>query len=329
MNVTENSKSKNTEKLLEEAEFNRLVSFSKGLSEASTMGGTTIGDTRISRGLPQIFGSYELTRLLKSNSVGNTFAAKHVDSNGEFLVTKIRESHVASVGFGQIAKQLEQLRRESMAANAVFADNLSTIFEVGEINGEFFYSASRIRGKNLGKLVNANMISNREAATTTKEVAESIHQLHQAGVFHRDLKSENIVLDSNSMPHILPNDSVLLDDDEQQKNSIGFLAPEVTTRESIDTAAEIWSMGAILYNCLVGEPPMASKAIKPPRKFNSKVARDLETICMKCLSPRPAKRYPDARELARDLDRFLEYQPIEAAPAGILAKLVRRISRMG
>lgn len=318
------------DELFEEDEFNRLVSFSKCLAaDTPDFDGSTLGDPTSCQNLPQTFGCYELIRLLEKGRVGTTYLAQDVESSTEFAVTKIYRSLVKRMGSEWITKRLEHLHRDSMAANAIFADYVTPISKVGEIDGEYFFSTRYISGKSLGKVINSNTITNRQAALTAKAIAESIHQLHKVGIFHRDLEPANIMLDSDSIPHILPGITLLQAENEgAEETPNSFQAPEVTNRSGVNAAAEIWSIGAILYNCLVGEPP-AKASVIPPRKRNTKVARDLETICLKCLHKQPRRRYSDAAALADDLDLFLEYQPINASPAGLIGNLINKLAKMG
>lgn len=327
MNVIDNRNTEFSDDLFEEDEFTRFVSFSKRLSDAPTQTGSTLGDSAVDVDLPQSFGKYQLTRVLGKDSIGVTFLARHADSPSEFAVKRISSHYIERVGTEELGKQLHQLRDESMATNAVFIDNMATIFEVGHIDGQYFYSVGYVHGKSLAKIVNSNAVSNRLSASVAKEVSDSIHRLHLAGVFHGDLSPKNIVIDGDSRPHILPCPAALCDAEENK--SLACQAPEISDRSDVNVAAEIWSMGAILYNCLVGDPPSKDAAIIPPRKRNPKVARDLDTICMKCLAQQPRHRYADAATLVEDLDRFLEYQPINASPAGLIGKLVKKLSQMG
>ena len=310
--------------LFNEDEFNRLVSFSKSLPSTSSFEGSTIEGIDLKEPLPQTFGKYQLTRLLGDGRIGKTYLARHADSSNEFAVTKICPEHVERLGAEWITSRLDQLHRDSLAASAVFAENVTAVFEVGGIDGTYFYSTRHIYGKSLAKSVNSKTASNRDAALVVKAIAESVHQLHKVGVFHRDLRPANIMLDRDSKPYILPGSAVLKADEDRDS----FRAAEVANRSAINAVAEIWSLGAILYNCLVGEPPSIASVV-PPRKKNPKVARDLETICLKCLRKNPGQRYSNAAALADDLDRFLDHQPIDAAPYGLVGKLINKLTKMG
>jgi len=136
MNVIDDLQFEFPDELFEEDEFNRLVSFSKCLSDAPTREASTLGEMTSSEDLPQLFGKYQLTRLLSKDRIGKTFLASHADSPSEFAVKQISQEHTQLVGYEQLRKQLHQLRNESMAANAVFADNVISIFEVGDVDGQ-------------------------------------------------------------------------------------------------------------------------------------------------------------------------------------------------
>lgn len=327
MNVIENQNFEFPEELFEEREFGRLVSFSKNLGELTEL---ESGPTK--KSFPQIFGEYELVRLLGHSKICTTYLARHFDSPEQFALKKIAPKLVRELGVEEFARQFEQFRFEAGAIMAVDPTNVATVYDMGCVDGSYFYATRYVKGKNLAKFVKANLFSNRQAALTVKSIAESLHKLHQAGIVHRNLKPANIVLEAESpQPHLLEPESILLHSIASNECiEQTFRAPEVSEKlASIDAVAEVWSLGAILYNCLLGEPPSAEESIVPPRKRNPVVAKDLETICLKCLRTDRRQRYSDAAELAEDLELFLDYRPINASPSGLFGKLINKVSRLG
>jgi serine/threonine-protein kinase len=340
MTVSENQKFDFPDKLFKEAEFDRLVTFSKSLIE------TKSEDSPNHELLPQTFGNYTLTRVLGQGKTGRVYLARQSGAPEKVAVKMIRSKVFADLGANEIDKLISDFRNECRAAAVIDQENVISAFDVGQVDGRYFYAMKYLRGNCLSKLILSNTLSNREAAETVKSIAESIHRLHNAGIFHRELKTSDIIMDTDRRPHILglgvatlrPKSSSKMD---ECSNDLGFRAPEVVADPtSLDAAAEVWSLGAILYDCLVGEPPFGCRSdhIKTlkrllnedpvaPRKRNQRVAVDLETICLKCLRKNASDRYASAAELAEDLDRFLDYQPIAASPASLLQRGWNKIRR--
>jgi serine/threonine-protein kinase len=333
MTVSENQKIDFPNKLLKEAEFDRLVSFSKSLVD------TKIEQARGHDLLPQTFGNYKLTRVLGQGEMGRVYLAEGSGLREKVALRMIHPRVFAGVTANEIDNLTSQFRKDCRAAAMIDLDNVVSTFDIGEVDGRYFYSMNYLKGNCLSKLILSNTLSNREAAETVKAIAESIHRLHNAGIFHRDLKTSNIIMDVDRRPHILGVGVATLrsmspSEMNEHSNSLGFKAPEVIADPAaLDAAAEVWSLGAILYECLVGDPPFScrydsgdtlKRLLKEdpvtPRKRNPNVAASLETICLKCLRKNPSNRYASAAKLAEDLDRFLDYQPIAASPVSLLQR---------
>ena len=183
----------------------------------------------------------------------------------------------------------------------------------------------------------------REAAEYTKKVAEAIAFAHERGVIHRDLKPGNVLLDQNNEPKVTDFGLAKKVEGDSELTATGqilgtpsFMPPEQASGKlaQVTELADVYSLGAVLYATLVGRPPFQAdnpldtliqvmeQDVVSIRILNPKVPRDLETVCLKCLRKGPRDRYASAREMAEDLGRFLDEEPIRARRIG-------RIERSG
>ena len=235
---------------------------------------------------------------------------------------------------GSLAKSEDRarFRVEAEAVAELRHPNIIQIYDIGEVGSLPFVALELLEGGSLDDRLAGTPQPGRASATMIATLARAIHAAHQAGIIHRDLKPSNILFATEGTPKITDFGlAKRLEDDGFTKSgqvlgSPSYIPPEQAEggAKKVGPAADVYALGAILYEMLTGRPPfkgttpvetvmqVINEDPVPPCRLQSQVPRDLETICLKCLAKEPNKRYAKADALADDLDRYLADEPILA-----------------
>src|SRR5438093_5157305 len=288
-------------------------------------------------------GQYEILEEIGRRGMGVIYRARQQHSRRIVAVKRIFAHDVNS------RETLVRFRREAEAVASLDHPNILPIHEISESDeGLPFFSMKYATGGSLRTAASALRTKPRDCVRLIAKVARAIAYAHSKGVLHRDLQPGNILLDENGEPMV--SDFGLakwLDQNSDLTRTLetlgtpGYIAPEQTERpaDKLTCAADIYSLGAILFYLLTGRPPFVGanvlvvihQAAATPaphlRSLAPSLDRDLETIVARCLDPDPNARYQSAGALAEDLEHWLRHEPIRARRSGVFTrggKWVRR-----
>lgn len=276
------------------------------------------------------FGDYELLDEIARGGMGVVYKARQRSLDRIVAVKMILAGQFAS------PQTAQRFKSEAIAAAVLQHPHIVAVHEVGVHEGQHFFSMDYVQGQNLAQLVGSHPLPAPQAARYVKLIAEAIHYAHQQGILHRDLKPSNVLIDAaTDQPRVTDFGLAKRLDGEssitvtgQVLGSPNFMPPEQAsgTRGKVGRHSDVYGLGGILYHLLTARAPFQADSLEAivtqvistepisPRQLNPSVPPDLETICLKCLEKEPARRYQTAQELADELARFLNDEPIHAHP---------------
>jgi serine/threonine-protein kinase len=297
-----------------------------------------------------MMGDYELLEKIGEGGMGVVYRARQQSLGRTVALKMIQRGALAS------SADLARFRAEAAAAARLEHPQIVPVYEVGQHDGQPYFSMKYVAGTTLARKLAEGPLPPREAAALMLPICRAIAHAHQQGIIHRDLKPSNILIDGEGQPLVTDFGLAKRIDVDRAKGepaqiealtrtgvvlgTPSFMSPEQAagSRGKVSPVSDIYSLGAILYQCLTGRPPF--QAASPvdvvlmvleqdpvlPRILNPKADADLEMIALKCLQKPPELRYGTAGELADDLAAYLANEPISARSTNV-TQLISRILR--
>lgn len=300
---------------------------------------------------PAALGRYQLEEVLGTGAYGVVFRAIDTQLQRPVALKLPRSSRLAD------PDSRRRFLREARAVSALHHPHIVSLYDVGEVGDVCYLASAYVPGTTLARWLRdqSGLVHHELAARVVAALADALQHAHQHGVLHRDIKPQNVLLDMSVASGEMPFTPKLTDfgvaklegrelDETITGQWIGtprYMSPELARgrREDVGPASDLYTLGVVLYELLVGRVPIAGETHAdtlarilsdepiPPRQLRPSLARDLEAICLKCLDKDPRRRYASAGELAEDLGRYVRKQPTIARPMRWWERRLRAIRR--
>ena len=287
--------------------------------------------------VPRRVGRYDLVRAIGGGSFGTVHEAVDTELGRRVAVKLPRHAADARLEeHTRFVREAHNLARLSHPA-------IVPVLDAGWSDGQFYIVFSLVEGPTLAERIRDGLLEPGAVAQIIATLGDALDHAHHQGIVHRDVKPSNILFDTRGSPWLTDfglamcrDSGATLTTDGQLLGTPAYMAPEQAAGDAhrVDGRSDVYSLGAILYECLTGQLPFlgSPSAILdqirycepvPPRRMGARIDRDLEVICLTALEKRPVDRYHTAAALADDLRRYLAGEPIHARPPGPARRLVK------
>ncbi|MBL8817107.1 MAG: protein kinase [Planctomyces sp.] len=285
---------------------------------------------------------FEIHEILGEGAFGTVYRAWDTQLR-RFVALKVPRQ-------GRITRETSrQFLREAQTAAAITHTNVVAVYEIGQHEGSYYIATELIDGITLSEFLKQKKFAAKEAAELMIKVLKGIQVFHDKGIIHRDLKPGNILLDAQQEPHIsdfglaryeaLP--EITVTQSGKLVGTLLYMSPEQARGESrsLSSRTDIYTAGVILFELLTGQRPFVSTSSRnllfrilsdpPPslRKLDHSIPRDLETICLKAMEKDALNRFDSAREMAENLQLFIDGKPLAIRPVSVPEKFWRLVVR--
>ncbi|HQR09000.1 MAG TPA: protein kinase [Gemmatales bacterium] len=307
---------------------------------SNSMAASTIPPTEKGTGMPERIGDYQILAILGRGGMGVVYQARHVHLDQLFAIKMIRDpdygGSVASARFLREAQVIADLKHPGIVQVHHFAIHEDHPYLVMEY----------LPAGSLDKKLKTSLFSPRDAARLVAQLAEALQTAHDKKIIHRDLKPHNVLLTEQGHAKITDfglarRTDTALTREFSYLGTPPYMSPEQARGDlaSVDHRSDVYALGAILYEILTGRPPyrgsndietmrlVCESEVVPVRTLQPRVPLDLETICLHCLQKEPAHRYASAQALQKDLQAYLDNQPISVRPISATGKAWRWCKR--
>ncbi len=274
------------------------------------------------------FADYELLERIGGGGMGVVYRARQISLDREVALKILAYDPFA------VDDMLARFRSEARHAGRLQHPNIVPVFEIGTHENLHFFSMGLVRGPTLGQWLRSEKRPMLEVARLMRTVAEAVEYAHQVGILHLDLKPGNVLIDERGAPQVgdfglAHRISEAAEGRVMAAGTPAYMAPEQAGRNArLSIRTDVWGLGAILFEMLTGEPPFVGQnnaetlrrlldhPLDPPRMRDPSVPSDLDAICRHCLAKKPNERYASARELADDLQRYIDGRPVSVRRPG-------------
>jgi serine/threonine protein kinase len=280
--------------------------------------------------LPATSGRYRTERMLGQGGFGLVYLARDEQLRRLVAIKVAHPDRITAAGGA------EAYLAEARTVAGLDHPHIVPVYDVGgDATFPFFVVSKLIDGTDLATRMRQTRLSHRETVELVATVAEALHHAHRQGLVHRDIKPGNLLLDRDGKPYVADFGLALREQDMGKGpgycGTPAYMSPEQARGEGhrVDGRSDIISLGVVLYELLAGRRPfqadstmdlldqIAGIEVKPPRQIDDTIPRELERICLKCLSKRTTDRYTTARDLAEDLRHLLADSSVSAAPVPV------------